>query len=93
MSRTKRIYNSYRKYGRFFVKRSIIWTKDKDGKYFRTRPRSFQIKSENDPRYTEHDVWCMGNSCGMCRKNNSKREAKRKKRNKKLNILKFETLV
>ena len=92
MSRTKRIYNSYEKFGRFFGKESSYnWEKDQTGKFHRIQPQPIQIKSEKDPRYTEYGVWCMGN-CRMCRKHNPKHETHRRKTNKKVNILKFEAL-
>jgi len=92
MSRTKRIYNSYEKYGRFFGKDSESLREYTSNGLIKYPPKPFQIKSKDDERYTKHGVWCMGN-CRSCRKNNPKHEERRKKRNKKINIFKFDTLV
>ena len=84
MSRTKRIYNSYEKYGRFFPKRAFYW-EFTNGRYVRSPPKPFRIKTQDDRRYTIYGHRYMGYR-------RSKHIDKRRKRNKKIKILKFETI-
>ncbi len=90
MARTKRIYNSYLKYGRFMSKSASMLYQEMNGIFQRVPPSPYPVKDpKEDTRWHPYKNWCMGN-CKCHRKNNPKYEDKRRKRNTILKIMKFD---
>jgi len=100
MSRTRRIYNSYKKYGRFFAKQGMVKYNIVNGKSIPVTlipPFSLALEYHHkDESYNEQyfqrwhpfAVICMGN-CHYCKTNRNYYRWKESKQNRKRKNIKF----
>jgi hypothetical protein len=102
LSRTKRIYNSYKKYGRFLPKSAWGTWVYVGGIRQREPMKPYNLEFEKNPkkgyntnylrRWHPYAVWCMG-SCQSCRLVNPKYLDKRKKHTRKHKEMKFRNVM